>query len=277
MAKKNFRDKGALQIFISGHRNPDIDSLAAATALAALRSRHGGNKYIPLCPGILPDRAKYLFDRFKVPYPITRNDVYIQIKDLFSRGISHLDSIGMQYHSFFPLIEEEKFAYTRYNPEHLYNVFDRYATFGKKLQITEMTIPAYSGNAEDEDIQAELLCNFYKVCFSHPAMEAIIYWNLVDGYAAFAPQGDMTAGENKYHGGLMRFDMTKKPAYYALHDLIHKEWHTEAETGTDDGGVASFRGFYGDYEIKVIADGKEYTCAIDHNSNTNNQYTVTIG
>lgn len=85
MAKKNFRDKGALQIFISGHRNPDIDSLAAATALAALRSRHGGNKYIPLCPGILPDRAKYLFDRFKVPYPITRNDVYIQIKDLFSK------------------------------------------------------------------------------------------------------------------------------------------------------------------------------------------------
>ena len=231
------------------------------------------DKYFPNNRLIINDY--YIFDWCQ--FMNDRSAYYMQIKDLLSRGISHLDSIGMQYHSFFPLIEEEKFAYTRYNPEHLYNVFDRYATFGKKLQITEMTIPAYSGEAADEEVQAELLCNFYKVCFSHPAMEAIIYWNLVDGYAAFAPQGDMTAGENKYHGGLMRFDMTKKPAYYALYDLIHKEWHTKAETGTDDGGVASFRGFYGDYDIKVIADGKEYTCAIDHNSNTNKQYTVTIG
>lgn len=217
----------------------------------------------------------YVFDACQ--FMNDRSAYYMQIKNLLANGITHLDSIGMQYHSFFPLESEEGMARYRYNPEHLYRVYDRYAKFGKKLQITEMTIPAYSKNAEDEDIQAELLCNFYKVCFSHPAMEAVIYWNLVDGYAAFAPQGDMTAGENKYHGGLMRFDMTKKPAYHALWELIHKEWHTEAETGTDEGGVATFRGFYGEYDIKVISEGKEYNCVIDHNSNTNKQYTVTIG
>ncbi|MBQ7377508.1 MAG: hypothetical protein IJW71_04210 [Clostridia bacterium] len=31
-----------------------------------------------------------------------------------------------------------------------------------------------------------------------PIKEERGYWNLVDGYAAFAPQGDMTAGENNY-------------------------------------------------------------------------------
>lgn len=83
MRKKIHRQRKE-QTFISGHRNPDIDSLAAATALAVLRSRHSTGEFIPLCPGILPDRAKYLFDRFHIPYPVSRNDVYIQIADLMS-------------------------------------------------------------------------------------------------------------------------------------------------------------------------------------------------
>ena len=107
-------------------------------------------------------------------------------------------------------------------------------------------------------------------------MEAIIYWNLVDGYAAFAPQGDMTAGENKFFGGLMRFDMTKKPAYDALYNLIHKEWHTELETGTDESGTASFRGFYGDYELEITVDGKKYTKAISTSRDKLNQFTIKL-
>ncbi len=216
----------------------------------------------------------YVFDACQ--FMNDRSAYYMQIEKLMHGGITHLDSIGMQYHSFFPLESEEKMAKFRYNPEHLYRVYDRYARLGKKLQITEMTIPAYSANPEDEEIQAELLCNFYKVCFSHPAMEAVIYWNLVDGYAAFAPQGDMTAGENKYHGGLIRFDMTKKPAYYALYNLIHKEWHTDAETATDEGGKACFRGFYGEYDVKVIKDGKEYDSTITLSSKAAADFTVTI-
>lgn len=85
MSRRKIQRKQNLQTWISGHRNPDIDSLAAATALAALRSRHGQGNFIPLCPGILPDRAKYLFDRFQIPYPVCRNDVYIQIGDLVSQ------------------------------------------------------------------------------------------------------------------------------------------------------------------------------------------------
>lgn len=82
--KIQLRKQQEIRTFISGHRNPDIDSLAAATALAALRKKHGVGEFIPLCPGILPDRAKYLFDRFKIPYPVCRNDVYIQIGGLMS-------------------------------------------------------------------------------------------------------------------------------------------------------------------------------------------------
>lgn len=37
-------------IFVSGHRNPDIDSIAGAYALAELRRRQSGTPITPLCP-----------------------------------------------------------------------------------------------------------------------------------------------------------------------------------------------------------------------------------
>ena len=82
--RKRIVRKRDCQTFISGHRNPDIDSLASAAALAVLRSRQSNELFVPLCPGIMPERAKYLFDRFNIPAPVSRSDVYIRIGDLVS-------------------------------------------------------------------------------------------------------------------------------------------------------------------------------------------------
>ena len=196
----------------------------------------------------------------------------MQIERLLAQGGIHLDSIGMQFHSFFPKESEEKMAYYRYQPEFLYEVMDQYAKLGKALQITEMTIPAYSNDAEDEEIQAELLRLLYTVFFSHPAMEAVIYWNLVDGYAYGAEQGDMAAGENYYHGGLLRFDLSPKPAYLKIKELTQERWHTEVEVTTDAKGCADFRGFYGDYEV-AVGNG---TQTVSLSKNQENVYTLTL-
>lgn len=83
-----------------------------------------------------------------------------------------------------------------------------------------------------------------------------MYWTLVDGYAAFAPQGDMSVGENYYYGGLMRFDMSPKPAYYVIRDLFIKEWHTDVRIATDENGMAEFEGFYGCYDVAVFSNEK---------------------
>ena len=187
-----------------------------------------------------------------------RQAYYMQIERLLRNGTVHLDSIGLQFHSFFPLEKEEEMAGQRYNPETLLRLMDLYSRFGRAEQITEMTIPAYSGDAEDEEIQAELLRNLYTVFFSHPAMEAVIYWNLVDGYAAYAPQGDMSAGENRYRGGLLRFDMSEKPAYRELRNLITKTWHTSCVL-KPQGASLDFRGFYGDYLLTFRWNGGEMT------------------
>ena len=183
----------------------------------------------------------------------------LQIKNAMARG-ARIDAVGMQFHSFNRAEREFDLLNTRYSPYELYYAMDTYnGQTGLPLQITEVTIPAYSGRDEDEAIQADILEHLYRIWFSHPAVEQIVYWNLVDGYAYKAEPGDMTAGENYYYGGLIRFDMTPKPAYYRIKNLFEKEWHTEGEAPHAYEGNYQFKGFYGDYEAEIVRDGKTIT------------------
>ena len=217
----------------------------------------------------------HLTDRNQIS---NRCSYYMQIERLLRQDV-HLDSIGMQYHSFFPESEEEKAAKHRYNPVELYTLMDNYARLGKRLQLTEMTIPCYAGSEEDEYVQAEIIRNLYRIMFSHPAMEAIIYWNLVDGYAYSKTYsgrdsiGKFEDGENVYRGGLLRFDMSEKPAFKVIKDLFHKEWHSE-ETVSSKNNVAETRVFYGDYTMTVHRDGKSYTKDITVSRDGHNIFTV---
>ena len=88
----------------------------------------------------------------------------------------------------------------------------------------------------------------------------------MDGYAWVkdqsmikGSQGNMTLGENRYYGGLLRFDLSPKPAYYAIENLINKKWHTNTELCTNQDGIALLKGFYGDYEAVAYVNGKETT------------------
>jgi hypothetical protein len=91
----------------------------------------------------------------------------------------------------------------------------------------------------------------------HENVSKIIYWNLADGYAAFTTPGNMKEGENYYRGGLLRFDMSEKPAYKRLRHLIKEVWTTNEELTADEKGEVKFRGFYGDYEIIVKDESGE--------------------
>ena len=170
-----------------------------------------------------------------------RSAYFAQIRDLLRDPAIRLDSIGFQYHSFFPQSQEAALARYRYNPDNLFRILDEYATLGRKMQITEMTIPAYSADPADEAVQAALIRAAYRLFFSIPSMEAIVYWNLTDGGAS--------GSENDYRGGLLRADLTPKPAYEAL-TALRTSWHTEG-TAEVVGGAASFRGFYGTYDVTV--------------------------
>ena len=184
-----------------------------------------------------------------------RTPYYMQIERALLKG-ARIDGIGMQFHMFFRQ-ENAAAAGEYYSPLNLYGVLDSFAKLGRPLQITEITIPAYTDRKEDEELQAEIVRHLYSMWFSHPAMEGIIYWNLVDGYGYGAEPGVMDAGENYFRGGLLRHDMRPKPAYRVIRDLFTKEWRTETAFEITDGGAGYFRGFCGDYEAELeTADGR---------------------
>jgi endo-1,4-beta-xylanase len=148
------------------------------------------------------------------------------------------DGIGIQAH-------EPRTA--RFPLDRVKEILDRYATLGKELHITEFT-PASSGErigdshlrgVWDEAAQADYAVKFYRVCFAHPAVRAITWWDLSD-------KGAWLKG-----GGMLHADMTPKPVYNEMKKLIHEEWKTNLSGATDADGRYTFRGFRGRYQLTV--------------------------
>ncbi len=203
-----------------------------------------------------------------------RGQYYAQIERALDRG-APIDALGMQFHMFSRAENEERETKPFYNPYHLWNVMETYAKLGLPQQITEITIPCYTDNSDAEELQAEILTYLMKIWFGNPSMEACIYWNVVDGYAAYAPIGDMNSGENYFRGGLMRFDMTPKPAFKALHKLFHETWHTDVTKDAPD-GHASFDGFYGKYDCIVEYNGEKTIVPLHLTKKSGNRFRIVL-
>lgn len=212
------------------------------------------------------------------------DDYYSYIEKALSSG-ARIDAIGMQYHLFNKREEEYEKTRLTLNPQSLYEHLDLYSTFSKPLQITEVTVPAYSWQSSDEEIQAKIIENLYTIWFSHPNVEQIIYWNLADGYAHVPDatlekikqtQGNMAVGENYYHGGLLRFDLSPKPAYFTIKNLIKNVWRTEETLLSNETGGAKFKGFYGEYEVEIVVNGNTYSKKLNLSKKSQNDFTIQL-
>ncbi|NIM07453.1 MAG: 1,4-beta-xylanase [Armatimonadetes bacterium] len=146
----------------------------------------------------------------------------------------------------------------------IWNVCQRFARFGKPLHFTETTLisgrpkmgdeidwrgwdPEWHSTKAGERRQADNVEEFYRLLFSHPAVKAITWFDIVDSGWLGAP------------GGLLRKDFSPKPAHERLINLIKGEWWTQATALTDKAGRCSVRAFHGDYEIKARLGGKRKT------------------
>lgn len=128
-----------------------------------------------------------------------------------------------------------------------WEVCERFARFNVPLHFTETTVVSgpkqesgWTTTPEGEQRQAEHVADFYTVLFSHPAVEAITWWDFSDQDAW-----------QRAPAGLVRSDMSPKPAYERLHDLIKGKWWTKTEARTASGATVPFRGFLGHYEVEA--------------------------
>ncbi len=69
-------------IYVTGHRNPDTDSIVAAMAYAALRNACGDREYEAACLGGLSEETQIVLDRFGFQPPKRIYDMHTQVRDL---------------------------------------------------------------------------------------------------------------------------------------------------------------------------------------------------
>ena len=218
-----------------------------------------GGKYFPHNIKILNETNEAIWRDFATEGKYCA--FHMQLRDFVAKGYP-IDQIGLQFHMFCRAEEltSRKTQNIFLNGRNMMDALDLFNSYGLPMVVSEITIPSFPGRvAENEALQAELVELYYKLWFSIPNMDSIVWWNLVDGYAAYAPLGSED-GENYYCGGLLHFDMTEKPAYRVLDRLINHEWKTNLEVKVQGGSLA-FRGFYGEYEV-VVGD-EVYTVSLD--------------
>lgn len=136
--------------------------------------------------------------------------------------------------------------------ERAWRVCETYARFKLPLHFTELTVLSgplktdddwhrrrtdWRSTPDGETAQADYAERLYTVLFSHPAVEAVTWWDFSDdGAWQGAP------------AGLVRRDMTPKPLYERLVALFHKRWAANATVTADASGAATLRCFYGVHE-----------------------------
>ena len=140
-----------------------------------------------------------------------------------------------------------------WNNTRLWETCERFARFGVPLHFTELTILsgqngrelAKDGNVwpstpEGEEKQKNDVLRVYTMLFSHPAVKAITWWD-------FSDQGAW----QRAPAGFLRDDLSPKPAYDALVNLIRNRWTTKVQLKTDESGTATARAFRGGYTVRV--------------------------
>lgn len=176
--------------------------------------------------------------------------MYMILRHLKSLNVN-VGATGLQFHLFGrPMEQMRNEADIRLNPYNLFACLDQYAKLDLPINISEITIPAHPDLGDGPAFQKEVSERLYKIWFSHAATNGIVWWNLIDN-TAFVNSDNPSWDENQYKGGLLNYDLSPKPVYKALERLIKEEWQTNTSIAYVDDDKNSFRGFYGDYEVKV--------------------------
>lgn len=170
------------------------------------------------------------------------DEAYADLLETLRDGEGWLfDAIGIQSH-----MHGGTWPLTR-----VWSTCERYKRFGVPIHFTEVTVlsgpktsEGWETTPEGEARQADYVVKLYTVLFSHPAVEAITWWDFADrGAWQGAP------------AGWLRKDLSPKPVYERLMRLVKGDWWTRAAGATDAAGEFSTRAFFGDYDVSVRTPG----------------------
>lgn len=180
-----------------------------------------------------PDAVLYLNEAGVPNSPPSHERYDILVKDVkrLQELGAPIGGIGLQGH----------FGRTLNSPEDLLGIYDKVAATGLPIRITEFDVDV----PDDTRLQADYYRDFLIATFSHPSINGVLQW------------GFWSQQHWKPAAALYDKDWNITPVGQVYLDLVFNQWWTNERRAADPSGVASFRGFHGDYEIVVTQAGKE--------------------
>lgn len=167
-----------------------------------------------------------------------------QIRTLLVQGVP-IAGIGVQGHLHGATFDRKA----------LIDALDSLSVFNLPIRVTEFNIPGqrskfyFNRNTamtpEEEEVNARELADYYRICFSHPAVEGIIMWGFWAG-ANWIPASSM-----------YNRDWSATPTAKAYRDLVYHEWWTNTSGVAGTNGNFATKGFYGKYRVTVNGASKE--------------------
>ncbi len=128
-------------------------------------------------------------------------------------------------------------------PSTILKLYEDLQQYDKELKVTE-----FSASMPNSNIQGNIMRDTMICAFAEERMNGFLMWGFWDGanFRSFSPVYDK--------------DWNLKPGGRAYIDLVYNKWWTkDAKAVTNAEGKATIRGFYGDYDITVNANGKTVT------------------
>lgn len=171
-------------------------------------------------------------------------DFMAHIRNFLKQGVP-VAGLGVQGH-----LHAETF-----DREQLKNALDSLAIFDLPIRITEFNMPGQRSKylkdrnivmtPTEEEQNAKELVDYYKICFSHPAVDGILMWGFWAGIN-WIPASSMYNRD---------WSITKTGEAYR--DLIFREWWTKESGTAGRKGLFSVPAFYGKYRVTVNGISKE--------------------
>jgi len=118
---------------------------------------------------------------------------------------------------------------------------------------------------ELEEIRDQYILNYLTCAFAHPNIQSFYFWGLMGMAVKF---------KNEYDSS-----HNLQPIFQKVHDLLHIEWNTNLNLKTNKEGKIHFRGFCGEYSLKILPNGGPaigHTFSIDKDQSVNSITIKTV-
>lgn len=142
------------EIYITGHRNPDLDSLCSASAYAVLKNAiDSDNKYVPIRCSHVSDSVKKQMHYLGLPIPVYKKDIRPRVSDVMMTPSSRIDVNAPIY----DLVKEYET-----NKPSVVPIYDK-EKFAGLLSVDDITAWFLNDNAEEQPVYRFAIDNVEKV------------------------------------------------------------------------------------------------------------------